>query len=332
MLRCQGSHRLVDVQGSGAGAGAGAGSGGVSVSRHHLESGLAPLSGRQMGAVDRPGATSSPVATSASVDEAAPVLSDRVEAAVPTSGSSSSSRRHKHKHKHKSDRRAGRVGRVDASGSQHRGATVVSSGAGGGGASPPSAASPEAARAVGGPAGARPHDASRPLFGADALRMLVAEGVGDDVEEEKKDPAVMVRVGGGVAAAAAARADPLARARAQRVAGPAERRGFSPAPAPAATPAPAPAPVASFSPPPSSTPVPRARVGFDGPPVEGVLRNLRSHREDAELDVAPSGASTVVNPSTRRFLQRWAQHNLGGVRSHIDDDLEMADVEDDFDF
>lgn len=168
-------------------------------------------------------------------------------------------------------------------------------------------------------------------FGADALRMLVAEAEPVAQEESKGDPAVrVVRGQGGSSGVATMRADPLAAARAARVAGPAQRRGFSPEPvAPSSPVAAAPAPVPTPSPVGRPDSVPQPRRGFGGfspPPV----RDMRP----AEMDVTPaSGASTVVNPTTRRFLHRWAAQNLGSEAvARVDDDLDLADIEDDLDF
>ena len=199
------------------------------------------------------------------------------------------------------------------------------------------------ARDFSSPRPAGPHDASRPLFGADALRVLVAENAsnrGDaDAEPTKPHGVVHIRRGsGGGDGGSRVLEDPLARARAARVAGPAHRRAFSRGDDAPSSPL-ASSPPAGSPPPASETwsapTVPQARVGFDGPPVEGVMRSrVALEPTPIESGVEPSsGASTVVNPTTRRYLQRWAQQNLGLGGARNDDDLDIIDdFDEDFDF
>jgi len=301
--------------------------------------------GPALGAIGASGASAGVGATvmSAHAEDAAPVLSDRMSAApVP---SVTATRGHRGTATAGGGGRVGRVGHSGGGGGAEVAYVTITpadsddDGAGGTGTG-----------ALAGLHRQRPVDGARPLFGADALRMLVAEGQGGEEEEEvKADPSVHVsrgevgRVAGG---GGGVRQDPLARARAARVAGPASRSGFSPANVPSPLP-PAAGAGGDASPQGHDTwqapTVPQARVGFGGPPVEGVLRNLapHPHRVEGEDGVAPaSGASTVVNPSTRRFLHRWAQQNLGGDGgggggggARVDDDLDIIDdFDDELDF
>jgi len=90
----------------------------------------------------------------------------------------------------------------------------------------------------------------------------------------------------------------------------------------------------------SSTPVSRPRHMFTDTAagVSGSGTAVSASPSGTASPVVPgtarSAASTVVNPTTRRFLQRWAESNLAtgeraGVGSHQDDDLDVADVSDD---